>query len=61
MLKQLLTDIENDLSKEIELSFNYQDIAKKLYPFLLQEYQRDYKTISRNHIENLKKTITKKQ
>lgn len=60
MLNKLLSDIEKDLSKEIELSFNYEDLAKRLYPFLMQEYQRDYKTIMNRHIENIKKSMPNK-
>ena len=60
MLNKLLSDIEKDLSKEIELSFNYEDLAKRLYTFLMQEYLRSPQTRIKNHIENLKKTIPNK-
>ena len=57
-LNNFLSEVEKSLSGKIELSLNYQDIARRLYPFLVQEHKKDYNTFIEKHISNLKKSIT---
>lgn len=58
-LNNFLKDIESQLTKDITLSLNYQDIAKNLYPFLIQEYKKSPQYLVEKHIADLKKTLPK--
>ena len=59
ILPDIMKDIEKDLSQQITISLQYEELAKNLYPYIDKLYQQ--KNYIKNHTEQLKKTFTKEK
>lgn len=56
-LKDIINELQSDLSKQFTVNLQYDELAKNLFPYIDKLYQQ--KNYAKNHIEQLKKTIPK--
>ena len=56
-LRDIINEIQSDLSKEFTINLQYDELAKNLFPYIEKLYQQ--KNYVKNHINQLKKTIPK--
>lgn len=56
-ITNFLKDLERDLQKDFILSLDYQELAKNIYPYLLNLHKNNPTNFIQNHISQLKKTI----